>query len=181
MAATLPRVQTPQEVSSIVFVQVHTPFVWGRASIGGLATLIGTPPNALLAAFMLESYGIEIGFARWMAVGLPLVVVSLPLTWLILTRVVFPIRIREIPGGAGAIDAEYAKLGPISRAERSVAVIFVVTAVLLAWAMTIGGFIALATDLWPSGGAGRVAAFAYIVVVNGLVVFARWTRRVPKV
>ncbi|HEX5616284.1 MAG TPA: hypothetical protein VFZ83_14115 [Acidimicrobiia bacterium] len=55
-------------------------------------------------------------------------------------------------------------------------------AVLLAWAMTIGGFIAFATDLlWPSGGAGRVAAFAYIVVVNGLIVFARWTRRVPKV
>jgi sodium-dependent dicarboxylate transporter 2/3/5 len=100
------------------------------ASIGGLATLIGTPPNALLAAFMLESYGVEVGFAQWMIVGLPLVIVSLPLTWLVLTRLVFPIRIREIPGGANAIRDEYAKLGPISRAERSVAVIFVATAVL---------------------------------------------------
>ncbi|MGH7464137.1 MAG: SLC13 family permease, partial [Longimicrobiales bacterium] len=100
------------------------------ASIGGLATLIGTPPNALLAAFMLESYGVEIGFAQWMIVGLPLVAVSLPLTWIVLTKLAFPIRIREIPGGAAAIQAEYAKLGPISRAERSVAVIFVATALL---------------------------------------------------
>lgn len=100
------------------------------ASIGGLATLIGTPPNALLAAFMRETYDVEVGFAQWMVVGLPLVIVSLPLSWLVLTKLVFPIRIREIPGGAVAIDREYAKLGSISRAERSVAVIFVVTALL---------------------------------------------------
>src|SRR5690606_6120564 len=46
-------------------------------SIGGLGTLIGTPPNALLAGFMLETYGVEIGFAQWMAVGLPLVVFTI--------------------------------------------------------------------------------------------------------
>jgi solute carrier family 13 (sodium-dependent dicarboxylate transporter), member 2/3/5 len=99
-------------------------------SIGGLATLIGTPPNALLAAFMLETYGIEIGFAQWMSVGLPLVIVTLPLTWLLLTRVAFPIRIPEIPGGRQAIDDEYRQLGPMSRAERWVAVVFVSAAVL---------------------------------------------------
>jgi sodium-dependent dicarboxylate transporter 2/3/5 len=100
------------------------------ASIGGLATLIGTPPNALLAAFMRESYGVEVGFAQWMVVGLPLVLVALPLSWIVLTKLVFPIRIREIPGGAETIRNEYARLGPISRAERSVAVIFIVTATL---------------------------------------------------
>ncbi|MBR9989215.1 MAG: DASS family sodium-coupled anion symporter [Gemmatimonadetes bacterium] len=100
------------------------------ASIGGLATLIGTPPNALLAAFMRETYDVEIGFAQWMLIGLPLVIVALPVTWVVLTRLVFPIRIREIPGGAEAIRREYEKLGPVSRAERSVAVIFVVTALL---------------------------------------------------
>jgi solute carrier family 13 (sodium-dependent dicarboxylate transporter), member 2/3/5 len=100
------------------------------ASIGGLATLIGTPPNALLAAFMREAYDVDIGFAQWMLVGLPLVLTALPITWLVLTRVVFPIRIREIPGGAETIRLEVAKLGPVSRAERSIAVIFVVTALL---------------------------------------------------
>jgi solute carrier family 13 (sodium-dependent dicarboxylate transporter), member 2/3/5 len=100
------------------------------ASIGGLATLIGTPPNALLAAFMRETYGVEVGFAQWMVVGLPLVLVALPLSWATITKVVYPIRIREIPGGAQTIQREYAMLGPITRAERSVAVIFITTALL---------------------------------------------------
>jgi solute carrier family 13 (sodium-dependent dicarboxylate transporter), member 2/3/5 len=99
-------------------------------SIGGLATLIGTPPNALLAGFMLETYGVEIGFAEWMAVGLPLVLVTLPLVWLLLTRVAFPIRIREIPGGREAIRAEYARLGRLSLPERWVAAVFVAAATL---------------------------------------------------
>jgi solute carrier family 13 (sodium-dependent dicarboxylate transporter), member 2/3/5 len=100
------------------------------ASIGGLATLIGTPPNALLAGFMLETYGVEIGFAQWMLVGLPLVAVTLPLSWLLLTRVAFPIRIREVPGGPAAVTAQYRALGGMSRGERAVALVFVSAAVL---------------------------------------------------
>ena len=100
------------------------------ASIGGLGTLIGTPPNALLAGFMLETYGLEIGFARWMIVGLPLVVVTLPLAWLLLTRLVYPIRLREIPGGRETIDREYRNLGPVKPAERRVGLVFALTALL---------------------------------------------------
>ncbi|MEX0907627.1 MAG: DASS family sodium-coupled anion symporter [Gemmatimonadota bacterium] len=100
------------------------------ASIGGLATLIGTPPNALLAAFMLTTYGVEIGFARWMIVGLPLVIVSLPLCWLLLTRVAFPIGTAEVSAGRGAIRAQYRQLGRMSRAERWIGGIFVMTATL---------------------------------------------------
>jgi solute carrier family 13 (sodium-dependent dicarboxylate transporter), member 2/3/5 len=62
------------------------------ATIGGLATLIGTPPNAFLAAFMQETHGIEIGFLRWMLVGVPLMIVMLPIAWFMLVRVIFPIR-----------------------------------------------------------------------------------------
>ena len=47
-----------------------------------MGTIIGTPPNALFAAFMAESYGIEIGFFRWMLIGVPLVLVLLPIAWL---------------------------------------------------------------------------------------------------
>ena len=100
------------------------------ASIGGLGTLIGTPPNALLAGFMLESYGVEIGFARWMGVGVPLVALTLPLAWLLLTRVVYPIRIREIPGGRQTIDRAYRALGPVGAAETRVALLFGATALL---------------------------------------------------
>ncbi len=101
------------------------------ASIGGIGTLIGTPPNLLLAAFVSGEYGIKISFARWMGVGIPLVAVFLPLTWLLLTRVVYPIRLPGIPGGRDLILREFRAMGPMSRGEKIVAVVFALTA--LAW------------------------------------------------
>lgn len=101
------------------------------ASIGGLGTLIGTPPNALLAAFVLESYGYTIGFGQWMLVGLPLVAVMLGITWLLLTRVLFPLRRIEIEGAAGVIRDELQALGRVSRGEKIVAAVFALTA--LTW------------------------------------------------
>ena len=100
-------------------------------SIGGMGTLIGTPPNAFLAGFMLESYGVAIGFAEWMLLGVPLVVVGLPVAFLVLTRVAFPLDLEELPGGREVVERESAGLGPLTRAERRVATIFVLTA--LAW------------------------------------------------
>lgn len=95
------------------------------ASIGGLGTLIGTPPNALFAAFMAEHYGFDIGFGRWMLVGMPLVAIALPLTWLLLTRLLFRLPSAEVAGGRAAIEAELFKLGPMSRAELTVAAVFI--------------------------------------------------------
>ncbi len=100
-------------------------------SIGGMGTLIGTPPNAFLAGFMLESYGVTIGFAEWMLFGVPVVLVGLPLCYLLLTRVAFPIRMRELPGGRELVDREARALGPMSAAEWRVAVVFTLTA--LTW------------------------------------------------
>jgi sodium-dependent dicarboxylate transporter 2/3/5 len=99
-------------------------------NIGGMGTLIGTPPNALMAAFILNNYGIEIGFAQWMLIGVPLVVVGLPLAFLILTRITFPVELPELPGGAGLIKKEAEGLGPMSREEKSVAIVFGLTALL---------------------------------------------------
>ncbi|MEX0601646.1 MAG: DASS family sodium-coupled anion symporter, partial [Rhodothermales bacterium] len=99
-------------------------------SIGGMATLIGTPPNAFFAGFMLESYDVTIAFAEWMQIGLPLTLIALPLMYVILTRVVYPIEIEEIPGGATFITSELAKMGSMDRAERMVAAVFVSAAVL---------------------------------------------------
>ncbi|CAN5613942.1 DASS family sodium-coupled anion symporter [soil metagenome] len=100
-------------------------------SIGGLATLIGTPPNALLAGFMAETYGVEIGFGEWMLVGLPLVLLGLPAAWLVLTRWAYPVRLREIPGGRQAIEREIQSMGRLSRGETLVGGVFILTAV--AW------------------------------------------------
>ncbi|MCP5055341.1 MAG: DASS family sodium-coupled anion symporter [bacterium] len=87
------------------------------ASIGGVGTLIGTPPNLFMASFASQELGIEIGFARWMTVGIPLVVVFLPTTWWLLTRVAFPIRVRRIPGGEASFRKAALALGQMERAE----------------------------------------------------------------
>jgi len=98
------------------------------ASLGGMGTLIGTPTNALLAAFLSDGYGFEISFVEWLAIGVPIVVVGLPLILWVLTRRVYPIRLREVPGGRAFIRAEMDRLGAASSAERRVAVLFVLTA-----------------------------------------------------
>jgi solute carrier family 13 (sodium-dependent dicarboxylate transporter), member 2/3/5 len=97
------------------------------ASIGGVATLIGTPPNAILAGAADELLGVRIGFLEWMQVGVPLAALMLPVTWLLLTRVLHPAG--ELEGDAGAvIGRERGRLGPIGRGECMVAVVFTLTA-----------------------------------------------------
>lgn len=100
-------------------------------SIGGVGTLIGTPPNAFLAGFLSETYGVEVTFVRWMVFGLPVVVVGLPLAWWVLTRLVFPHDMEEIPGGRAFLREKRAGLGPWSTPERRVAAVF--AAVAVAW------------------------------------------------
>ncbi|SON53831.1 Na(+)/dicarboxylate symporter [Hartmannibacter diazotrophicus] len=94
------------------------------ATIGGVGSLIGTPPNAIFAGYMEEAHGVTIGFADWMLVGLPVVAVLLPLTWLFLTRVSFRIA-------AGEVSIDLESLGPMSAPELRVAVVAGLTA--LGW------------------------------------------------
>jgi len=97
-------------------------------SIGGLGTLIGTPPNALLAGYMQETYGVTVGFGEWMMLGVPVVLIGLPLTWLILTKVAFPVRLESIPGGEETIRSELSRLGGWTAGEVRVGVVFVLAA-----------------------------------------------------
>ncbi|GAA4803081.1 DASS family sodium-coupled anion symporter [Tomitella cavernea] len=101
------------------------------ASLGSLATIIGTPPNTLLAGYMSDNFGIHIGFGQWMMVGLPLAVVFLFICWLLLTRVLFRPEMDEIPGGRELVATELRKLGPMSTGEKRVLVIFIAAA--LSW------------------------------------------------
>jgi solute carrier family 13 (sodium-dependent dicarboxylate transporter), member 2/3/5 len=101
------------------------------ASIGGMATLIGTPPNTVLAGYLVKTYGYEITFAKWMMVGVPLVVVMLPLCWLWLTRVANPMLLKKVPGGREMINQELREMGSMSAGERWTALVFGLTA--LAW------------------------------------------------
>lgn len=101
------------------------------ATLGGLATLVGTAPNAMLAAFMRESYGTEINFSEWMQVGLPLTIVMLPLTWLVLTRMVFKVDFKTSEESRSELRSMKEKLGRISTPEIRVAVVFTIMA--LCW------------------------------------------------
>jgi sodium-dependent dicarboxylate transporter 2/3/5 len=93
-------------------------------NVGGMGTIIGTPPNALLQGFLSETYGVELSFARWMLVGVPFVVVGVPLTYFVLTRVAFTLELDRIAGGKALIQQELEALGPLSRPEKMVGVVF---------------------------------------------------------
>ena len=94
------------------------------ASIGGIATLIGSPPNGIAARFIAQTWGTEVTFLDWMGIGLPFTLVFLPIAWLLLTRVLFPVSFPDVAGGREMIAAQYAKLGPVSRAEKVTLAVF---------------------------------------------------------
>lgn len=97
-------------------------------TIGGLGTLIGTPPNIIFAAQVKELFDMEISFASWMMIGLPLVFLLLLFAWLYLGKYAFPLKMKELPGGKDIILKERATLGRTTFEEKAVAVVFVVTA-----------------------------------------------------
>lgn len=101
------------------------------ASIGGVATLIGTPPNAVFAGVIEQQYGYRITFLDWMLFALPLSVVMLGLVWWLLTGMIFHSETTELPGGRELITRELGELGPMSHQEKSVLAVFVTVA--LAW------------------------------------------------
>ncbi|MCH7852857.1 MAG: SLC13/DASS family transporter [Proteobacteria bacterium] len=103
------------------------------ATIGGMSTLVGTAPNAMLAAFMLETYGTEIDFARWMMIGVPLSAVMLPLAWLTLTRWVFKVDFITSGDGRAALKRMKDELGPITVPEKRIGIVFIALA--LTWIM----------------------------------------------
>ena len=94
------------------------------ATIGGMATLVGTAPNAMMAAFMADNYGVTIDFSRWMLVGVPLSITMLPLAWIALVYLVFPVDFRTSGEGKKLLHSMKEAMGPISVPERRVAWIF---------------------------------------------------------
>lgn len=100
------------------------------ASIGGVATLIGTPPNAILAAIVENTYGVSISFLQWMTFGLPLSLAMLLLCWLYLTRIAYRGESNEIAGGRDTIQREIQQLGNMQSGEKRVLAVFLLVALL---------------------------------------------------
>ena len=101
------------------------------ASIGGMATLIGTPPNMVLAGVVEESYGIKLNMFDWMKFGVPLSSFLLVICWVYLTKIAFKFKNEEFSAGRDEILRQIKKLGSFSNEEIKVLIVFILTA--LGW------------------------------------------------
>jgi sodium-dependent dicarboxylate transporter 2/3/5 len=102
------------------------------ANIGGVATLVGTFPNLVFAGMFKELFpgGPEITFFEWLKVGLPFTVVFVPLMWLYMVKGILPIKGKVVEKADEVIQAEVQKLGKMSRGEKTILAVFVITALL---------------------------------------------------
>jgi sodium-dependent dicarboxylate transporter 2/3/5 len=119
------------EVENLIFGKALMLAIAYSASIGGMATLIGTPPNLVLAGVVKETYNIEITFSQWFSFGFPISIVFLFLCWLYLTKFAFKFKQKTFPGGRAEINRQLKDLGKITYEEKTVLVVFVFTA--FAW------------------------------------------------
>ncbi|GAA61346.1 sodium-dependent dicarboxylate transporter sdcS [Pseudoalteromonas sp. BSi20652] len=117
------------------------------ASIGGIATLIGTPPNALMAAYLSDSYQIEIGFAQWMIVGLPLSLSMLIISWFWLTRFAYKVdlgvKTNQKIDTKVVFSEQLNDLGIMQRAEKGVLFVFVLAAFCWIFRPVLGDMVGL--------------------------------------
>jgi sodium-dependent dicarboxylate transporter 2/3/5 len=132
------------------------------ASIGGVATLIGTPPNALAAAYLGRVHGIQIGFSHWLLIGLPTVLILLPACWFMLSRALPA----GVPMGVGEDGLLADVAPPPSRAEIATAAVFGTAAV--AWIVR-----PVLNDLWPGLPIGDTS----IAIAAAVLLFALPVRR----
>lgn len=133
------------------------------ATIGGIGTLIGTPPNALLASFLSSTYDIKIDFVTWMAFGIPIVMVMLPLCWLLLTQVIFPSEELRIGDVSQVVRDELSSLGAMNKPEKAVAIVFVCAALGWIFRQPIAGVTGLAINDTTVALVAALALFAWPV------------------
>ncbi len=113
------------------------------ANAGGVATVIGTPPNMVMIGLLENEYDIEISFFKWMLLGIPFSATMIGISYVVLTKWMFPNKQLKFAASKEVINTELRKLGPMSGKERMVLVIFGITVAL--WI-----FRALINDLFPA-------------------------------
>src|SRR5690606_281317 len=139
------------------------------ASIGGMATIVGTPPNLVMVGLYRQRYNLEISFVEWFKFGLPVSICVLVLCYLVITRVAFPNRLSSIPGSGKLIKARIAALGPISKPERFVLFIFSLTAFSWIFRPYMNAFL---SSLFYGEPSVRILDDTVIAMAGGLLMFA---------
>jgi len=97
------------------------------ANAGGIATVIGTPPNSVLIGLLENEYNIEISFLTWMSFGLPFSIIMVGLVYVVLVKWMFPCNDIQFASSTNLISEELKKLGKISKEEKRVLTIFAIT------------------------------------------------------
>lgn len=109
------------------------------ANAGGIATVIGTPPNSVMIGLLENEYNIEISFLKWMVIGVPFSTVMIWISYLVLTKWMFPNKQLKFAASREVINEELRKLGPMSGKEKMVLAIFGVTVFLWIFRTVING------------------------------------------
>jgi sodium-dependent dicarboxylate transporter 2/3/5 len=135
--------------------------------MGGLGTLLGSPPNAIVAGYAAAELGRTIGFFEWMMVGLPLALVFILIGWVLMTRVLYPFDVAEVPGGRQMIEDEITKLGPLSQGEKMVLAVFASAAFLWVVPGVLASIPGMGEQLGPLGQLNDTA----IAVAAGIAMF----------
>lgn len=94
------------------------------ANIGGVATLIGTPPNSVMAGFVENEYGIQISFFKWMLMGIPFSIIMLTICYWVIVKWMYPSGLLEFKGSGDFIEEQIVDLGPIKTNEKMVLTVF---------------------------------------------------------
>ncbi len=97
------------------------------ATLGGLATIIGTPPNVVFAGLLDDFYHEKLDFGKWMMIGVPVSGALLGSTYVIITRILFPNMLDNVEGADELIETKLKELGPITREEKRVLTVFLLT------------------------------------------------------
>lgn len=97
------------------------------ASIGGMATIIGTPPNVVMVGYMKRFYNLDVSFTKWMMVGIPLMILALLACYLIITRILYRNNLPSIEGSKELIHRKLHDLGKLSKEEKLVLLVFSIT------------------------------------------------------
>ena len=98
------------------------------ASLGGIATPIGTSPNGVLIQFAGDNFNKDIGFANWIAFGLPVTIILGPLVWYLLTKFIYPVNFKASINAKAELETMLSELGAMTNEEKKVVIVFTFTA-----------------------------------------------------
>lgn len=170
---------TPSEQRFSLSVMLGIAF---SANAGGIATVIGTPPNSVLIGFLENEYNIEISFVKWMMIGLPFSALLIATIYLLLTKVLFPNKGVDFKTTQAVIQEQLNALGALTKAEKHVLRIFGVTVFLWIFRVFLKGLFPhlVLTDAIISVGAA-IALFALPLDFKHSQFVLRWpdTERLP--